>query len=194
MSLINKLISIHDRGFTQLGTITDKWLLGLLARLTFFAVLYFYFVNSFSTKIGDGFFGFLSIADSAYYQIALPAVDAAGGDISAISFLPWGLIVHLGTYAEFLLPLLIVLGLFTRLAAIAMIGFVAVQTVVDITVHMVDSATVGALFDIYSDSLIADQRTLWLFLLLYLVFKGAGTISLDAILSAKFKPTLLAQR
>ena len=91
----------------------------------------------------------------------------------------------LGTYSEFVLPLLIVVGLFTRLAALGMIGFVLVQSYVDIAVHKVGSQTAGAWFDRFSDGLIWDQRTLWVFLLLYLVVKGAGLISLDALLSRR---------
>ncbi|MFC5585215.1 DoxX family membrane protein [Nitratireductor kimnyeongensis] len=161
----------------------DGWFLGLVARFSFLAVLYLYFLNSARTKVGDGFFGFFHIADGAYYQIALPAVEAAGGNVSAVSFIPWGLIVWLGTYSEFVLPLLIVLGLLTRIAALGMIGFVLVQSYVDIVVHNVGSETAGAWFDRFSDGLIWDQRTLWVFLLLYLAVKGAGLVSLDAFLS-----------
>ena len=99
--------------------------------------------------------------------------------------LSWGLIVLLGTYSEFLLPLLIVLGLFTRLSALGMIGFIAVQTLVDITVHKVDAATIGALFDRFPDSVILDQRLLWIFPLVYLVLNGGGRISLDGLLASR---------
>ncbi|MCO6185021.1 DoxX family protein [Rhizobium sp. L1K21] len=186
MKIIQHMTAMHRAVFIRLENLTDGWFLGLLARFVFFAVLYFYFLNSFGTKVGDGFAGFFSIQDSAYYQIALPAVDTAGGNIAAVPFLPWGLIVFLGTYCEFLLPLMVVLGLFTRIAALGMIGFIAVQTLVDITVHQVGPETVGALFDRFSDSLIADQRTLWIFPLIYLVIKGAGAISLDRILAGIF--------
>ena len=179
------LIDLHDRTFALAARLTDGWFLPLFARLTFFAVLYFYFLNSAFTKVGPGLLGFFSIQPGAYYQIALPAVDAAGGDPSAVAFLPWGLIVLLGTYSEFLLPLLIVLGLFTRLSALGMIGFIAVQTLVDITVHQVDAATIGALFDRFPDSVILDQRLLWIFPLVYLVLNGGGRISLDGLMASR---------
>jgi putative oxidoreductase len=172
------LIELYRRAVRGLETALDRWFLGLLARLVFLAVLVPYYLNSALTKF-DGPF---SIADSAYYQIALPAVDAAGGDVSAVSFFPWGLMVVLGSYGEIILPLLVVAGLFTRIAALGMIGFIAVQTLTDILVHNVDATTIGALFDRFPDSVILDQRLLWIFPLAYLAVKGAGLLSMDKLL------------
>ena len=63
----------------------------------------------------------------------LPSIaEAAGYDASKIAFFPWGIIVFMGTYAEFILPTLILVGLFTRLASVGMIGFIAVMTLVDV--------------------------------------------------------------
>ncbi len=156
------------------------WLPGLLARFVFAATLWFYFLNSALTKVGPGLAGFFMVRDSAYYQIALPAVEAAGGDISQVPFF-WHLVVYLGTYAEFLLPLMVVFGVLTRLAALGMAIFIAVQTVVDITVHQVGPETIGALFDRFPDAVILDQRLLWLFPLAYLVIYGPGLISVDGL-------------
>ncbi|MGI9451697.1 MAG: DoxX family protein, partial [Geminicoccaceae bacterium] len=86
------------------------------------------------------------------------------------------------TYAEFILPVLIILGLFTRLAALGMIGFVVVQSYVDVVFHGADEKTIGGWFDQLSDATILDQRTLWVFLLVYLVVRGPGLISLDTVL------------
>lgn len=184
-ALIDRARALHDRVFETLERSLAGWFPGLFARFAFAAVLYFYFLASARTKVGDGVAGFFSIADGAYYQIVLPAVDAAGGDVSKVAFLPWGLIVWAGTYAEFALPLLIVIGLFTRLAALGMIGFVAVQTLVDVTVHKVGAEAIGAWFDRFPYAPIADQRLLWLVPLTYLVVKGAGAVSLDALLSRR---------
>lgn len=184
--LVNSIRGLHDYIFELLERATEGWFLGLAARFVFAAVLWGYFLNSARTKVGEGFLGFFSVSPSAYYQIALPAVEAAGGDVDAIGILPWGLIVTLGTYAEFILPILIVFGLFSRIAAIGMIGFVAVQTLVDITVHKVGPETIGALFDRFPDSTIADQRLLWMLPLVYLAIKGPGLLSLDALLAKKF--------
>jgi len=182
-SAIHFLTKLHHRVFGFLERLGDAWLLGLIARFAFAAVLWFYFLNSARTKVGDGFFGFFSISPGAYYQIALPAVDAAGGDVDAVAFFPWGLIVTMGTYAEFILPLLIVIGLFSRLAALGMIGFIAVQTFVDITVHQIGAESIGALFDRFPDSIIADQRLLWIVPLTVIILKGPGLLSADALLT-----------
>lgn len=172
---------LHDAAFSTVERTLDGWFLGLAARFVFAAVLWMYFLNSARTKVGEGLLGFFSIRDSAYYQIALPAVDAAGGDVSQVAFLPWGLMVLMGTYAEFVLPLLVVVGLFARIAAVGMIAFVAVQTLVDVTVHQVGPETIGALFDRFPDSVILDQRLLWVFPLVYVALKGAGSVSLDRL-------------
>ncbi|RST84836.1 DoxX family membrane protein [Aquibium carbonis] len=183
--LATRLKALHDAVFGAVERALDGWFLGLAARFVFAAVLWFYFLNSARTKVGDGILGFFTITDNAYYQIALPAVDAAGGDVSRVAFLPWGLLVFMGTYGEFILPLLVVLGLFARIAALGMIAFIGVQTLVDITVHQVGPETIGALFDRFPDAVIMDQRLLWLFPLVYVALKGAGAVSLDA-LAARF--------
>ena len=103
-----------------------------------------------------------------------------------MAFFPWGLIVTMGTYAEFILPLLVVIGLFSRLAALGMIGFIAVQTFVDITVHQIGAESIGALFDRLPDSVIADQRLLWIVPLAVIILKGPGLLSVDSLLT-KFR-------
>ncbi len=183
--IAQQITRLHDTVFGTLERLTDGWFLGLFARFIFAAVLWAYFLNSAFTKVGEGVAGFFMIAPGAYYQIALPAVEAAGGDIDQVAFLPWGLIVTLGTYAEFILPLLVVFGLFTRVAALGMIVFIAVQTLVDITVHMVGPETVGALFDRFPDALVLDQRLLWMMPLVYLTLKGAGFVSIDGLLASR---------
>ena len=82
-----------------------------------------------------------------------------------------------------MLPLLIVVGLLTRLAALGMIGFVIVQSATDIVGHGAwANGTFGAWFDRASAALIADQRAFWLLALAILVLKGAGPLSLDRII------------
>lgn len=183
---MTRIFGLYDAIVAALSFAGDRWLLGLTARFLFAAVLYNYFLSSAKTKVGEGFLGFFSIADGAYYQIALPAVEAAGGDIEAVSFFPWGLIVTAGTYGEFILPILVIIGLFGRIAAAGMIVFVAVQTYVDITVHSVGAETIGSLFDRMPDAVIADQRLLWVFVLFAIVVKGPGLFSVDTLLARRF--------
>lgn len=182
---MNALLSIYDALVNAVERLTRGWFFGLFARFTFASVLYFYFLNSAKTKVGDGILGFFSVSPNAYYQIALPAVEAAGGDVSQVAFFPWTLMVVAGTYAEFILPLLIIVGLFTRIASVGMIIFIAVQSYVDIAVHQVGAETIGAMFDRFSDGLIADQRLLWIFPLVYLAVRGAGALSIDRLLTAR---------
>ncbi|MFZ1814056.1 MAG: DoxX family protein [Rhizobiaceae bacterium] len=186
MTLITALKGLHDSFFSAIEKLAGTWFLSLFARFGFLAVLYFYFLNSWKTKTGDGPLGWLLVSDNAYYQIVPWAVDAAGGEIAEIGLLP-SLVVHLGALAELLLPLMIVAGLFTRIAAIGMIIFVIVQSFVDIRFHGVDAATAGAWFDRFSDALIWDQRLLWVLALTVLAVKGAGAFSLDHLLSRWWK-------
>lgn len=184
-SLIESITGIHERLFARLHQGVETWLPGLLARLVFAAVLLGYFFNSAMLKIGDGLFGVFSVSDSAYFQILPTVVEQYGFDPASMPFFPYSLIVYLGTYSEILLPILVVAGLFTRIAALGMIGFVAVQSYVDIVLHEADPEAVGAWFDRFSDSVILDQRALWLFLLAYLVIYGPGRVSLDQFLKRR---------
>lgn len=153
-------------------------LLPLAARLTFAAVLLGYFWASGLTKL-DGVF---TPSLGAYAQIYPRAMEAAGYDAGQMGAFR-SLIVLAGSWAELILPALIVLGLATRLAALGMIGFVVVQSLTDIIGHNVGPDTIGAWFDRASDSLILDQRAFWLLALLILVLKGAGALSLDRLVA-----------
>lgn len=190
MTFVVSLIEIYRQTVRQVEAMLDGWFLGLLARLVFLAVLLPYYINSALTKFDGPFL----IADSAYYQIALPAVDAAGGDVSAVSIFPWGLMVLFGSYGEIILPLLLVAGLLTRIAALGMIGFIIVQTLTDVLVHNVDATTIGALFDRFPDSVILDQRLLWIFPLIFLVVRGAGLFSLDKLLCTVWTRRMIAHK
>lgn len=184
-TLALRIAEAVDRRAHRLGqrikAALDGWFLGFFARLTFAAVLFGYYWNSALTKIGVGPLGFLTITDSAYMQIVPQVMEAHGYDTSAIGLFPWGIVVALGTYAEFILPVLIVLGLWTRLAALGMISFIVVQSAVDILFHNADAETIGTLFDRSPSSVILDQRMLWIFLLSVLAVNGAGALSFDRI-------------
>lgn len=172
---MNRLFSIYIFATSALARQGDA--LPLLARLTFALVLLRYFWTSALTKL-DGPF---TLSINAYAQIFPMRLEAAGYDHTALPL--WtGLVVFAGTYAEFILPALILLGAFTRLAAIGMIGFVIVQSLTDLFGHggIAHEATLGAWFDPAPDGVILDQRLLWLTLLATLAVKGGGWLSLDA--------------
>ena len=118
------------------------WLLCLLARFLFAAILLMYFWVSGLTKLGDGILGFLSPSLGAFM---------------------------------------------TRFAALGMIVFIVVQSVTDLIGHgaLSDPLVLGAWFDKAPDGIILDQRALWIFLLLVLVFKGAGPLSLDRMIMTR---------
>lgn len=77
--------------------------------------------------------------------------------------IPPDLAAHLATYAEHLFPLLLVLGLFTRLSAFALLGMTLVIQVF-----------------VYPDAW--PTHLSWAGLLLYLIARGGGGIGLDRVL------------
>lgn len=127
------------------GWLTDS-VLCLVARLGIASV----FFMSGRTKVE----GLLSITPSTYdlfqTEYALPLVS------------PW-LAAHLATYAEHLFPLLLVLGLCTRLSALALLGM---TTVIEVFV--------------YPDAW--PTHLSWAGLLLLLIARGGGAWSLDRVL------------
>jgi putative oxidoreductase len=181
---MNALIKIYNSTTQTLAHL--DMILPTLARLVFAAVLLMYFWASGLTKLGDGLLGLVRPSTGAYAQIFPRALEAVGYDSTQLSLFQH-LVVLAGTWAEFLLPALIVLGLLTRLAALGMIGFVTLQSLTDLYGHggIAHPQTLGAWFDRIPDALILDQRAFWVFLLLVLVIKGAGSVSLDRLLAPR---------
>ena len=169
---MHALVSTYGSIAGRLDRLSD-FLIPTLARLVFAAVLLFYYWNSAGLKIDGSIF---SPSAGAFGQIFPKAAEAVLYDVTQLNLLQ-RLVIFAGTVAEYVLPALIILGLFTRLAALGTIGFIWVQTLVDVMGHGVK---LGSLFD--NTIGLVDQRMMWSFLLLVLVFKGAGAISLDAII------------
>lgn len=174
---MSTILSLYQQLCEKLSTSLNPWLLPHLARFSFAAVLFCYYWNSALTKFSEGPLGFFQPNIDAYYQILPTVTEAVGYDVDKIGFF-YTIIVVLGSWAEVILPLLIVIGLFTRVSALAMIGFVIVQSLTDIYGHGIDMATRGSWFDGFSDGLL-DQRLLWVSILVILVVKGAGWLSVD---------------
>jgi putative oxidoreductase len=101
--------------------------------------------------------GWLTVSDSA---IALFA------DEYKLPLVPPELGAHLAAYAEHFFPLLLALGLFTRFAAFALLGM---TLVIQVFVYPAAWAT----------------HLSWAGLLLYLLGRGAGPLSLDRLLALK---------
>jgi len=171
---MNALISLHNSVFSRLDR--AGWLTPSIARLVFAAVLLVYYWNSALLKIDGSIF---TPSAGAFGQIFPKAAEAVLWDVSQMNFFQ-RLVIFAGTIAEFVLPALLLVGLLTRLTALAMVGFIWVQTIVDVTGHGV---ALGSLFD--AAPALVDQRVMWTFLMLVLVLQGAGPISLDRILRLK---------
>ncbi len=184
---MTRLLSLYDAIATQLEA-AAPWLIPTLARLVFAGVLLVYYLNSGLAKFGEGILGLFRPDAGAYVTIFPKAMEAVSYDVSQLSIFHWAVTLA-GTWAEVILPIAIVIGLFTRLASLAMIGFVFVQSVVDVYGHGVTGDDIGAWFDAPSNALLLDQRAFWVFALGVLVLRGAGPISVDRALMAYRGPS-----
>jgi len=128
------------------GAISHK-LLALIARLSIAAI----FLQSGRTKVS----GFLTLKDGTY---------ALFREEYRLPLIPPEIAAHMAAYAEHLFPFLLVLGLLTRLSALALLGM---TLVIEIFVYPEAWAT----------------HLSWAGLLLYLIGRGAGALSLDRALN-----------
>jgi putative oxidoreductase len=127
----------------RLSALLSESLIGLLARLGIAGVFFY----SGRTKVE----GVLTVSENTY---------ALFRDEYKVPLLPPELAAHLAAYAEHLFPLLLLIGLFTRLSALALLGM----------------TTVIQLF-VYPDAW--PTHLTWAALLAYLAARGAGGFSLD---------------
>jgi len=123
--------------------------LALVARVSIAAI----FFLSGRTKVE----GWLSLKDSAYTLFA---------EEYKLPLVPPEIAAHLAAYAEHLFPLLLVLGLGTRLSAAALLGMTAVIQIF-----------------VYPDAW--PTHLSWAGLLLLLVARGGGAVSLDRVLRVR---------
>lgn len=121
----------------------------LLSRLALAGV----FWRSARTKVVDG--SWLEISGTTRYLFA--------EEYSAVP-LPTELSMYLATYGEHLFPILLVLGLATRLAALSLL-------IMTLTIQ----------FFVYPDAW-WPTHSLWAALSLILVSRGAGMVSVDAVI------------
>ncbi|OQW74794.1 MAG: DoxX family protein [Proteobacteria bacterium ST_bin13] len=138
-------MNIYARAGTWLDRFSGSILL-LVARLGVAGV----FFMSGRTKVD----GFLHITDSTY---SLFETDYK------IPLVPPYYAAHLATYQEHLFPILLVLGLFNRVAALGLLGM---TTVIEVFV--------------YPDAW--PTHLSWAGLLLPIIFRGGGKFSLDYLL------------
>lgn len=125
---------------------------GLLALCARVAVAAIFFLSG-RTKVD----GFLTVNDTAYTLFR---------EDYKVPLLPPEFAAHMATYGEHLFPILLVLGLFTRFSALALLGMTAV---IQIFVYPAAWPT----------------HLSWAALMLYLIGRGAGPLSLDRALDLK---------
>jgi putative oxidoreductase len=101
--------------------------------------------------------GFMTVNDSAYMLFR---------EEYKVPVIPPDIAAHMATYAEHLFPALLVLGLFTRLSAAALLAMTAVIQIF-----------------VYPDAW--PTHLSWAGLLLYLIARGPGALSLDRVLKIK---------
>ncbi|KAA0982658.1 DoxX family protein [Pseudomonas sp. ANT_J12] len=139
----HSLRGLWNRVANRLSTLIGDSFLVLVARIAIAAI----FFMSGRTKVTD----FLTITPSTYElfrtEYALPLISPE-------------LAAHLSTYSEHLFPVLLVLGLFTRLSALALLCMTFVIEVF-----------------VYPDAW--PTHLSWAGLLLLIVARGAGSLSLD---------------
>ena len=134
-----------NRASDVLSRVIGHAALGLIDRIAVGAI----FFLSGRTKVE----GFLTVTDSAYSLFR---------EEYRLPLIPPEVAAHLAAYAEHLFPALIVLGLFTRFSALALLGMTLVIQVF-----------------VYPDAW--PTHLSWAGLLLYLIGRGAGALSLDRV-------------
>ncbi len=144
----------YDRAVAVAASRIPESLMLLLVRLALAGI----FWRSGRTKVEEG--SLLTVSDSA---LSLFAEDP----FNKVPLLPFDFAAYLTTYAEHLFPILLVLGLFTRLSALALLGMTAV-----IQIFVFPEAW-------------WQVHILWVALALALIVRGGGGLSLDAILTSR---------
>jgi len=145
----DRLRGIWNRIAERLDQMLGHTLLALTARLGIASI----FFLSGRTKVE----GLISIKDSTYFLFA---------EEYKVPLVPPEFAAHMATYAEHLFPILLVLGLCTRLSAFALLGMTAVIQIF-----------------VYPDAW--STHLSWAGLMLYVIARGPGALSLDHHLGIK---------
>ncbi len=145
MTYEHRLLDVYNRIAVKLDGLVSHALLAAIARVSIASL----FLQSGRTKVD----GWLHVSDGAIELFR---------DEYKLPLLPPELAAHLAAYAEHLFPALLVLGLFTRLSALALLGMTAVIEIF-----------------VYPDAW--PTHLSWAGPLLYLVARGAGSMSMDRL-------------
>ncbi len=144
-----KVRALWNRTADQLGAWIGDSVLALVARVAVAAI----FFMSGRTKVE----GLLTLKDSTFLLFR---------EEYNVPVIPPEIAAHMATYAEHLFPILLVLGLFTRLSALALLGMTAVIQIF-----------------VYPDAW--PTHLSWAGLMLLLVARGGGILSLDRAIGVK---------
>ena len=146
-------VAVIRATWNRIADLLSGWvnhaLLALCARFALGAI----FFMSGRTKVE----GFLTVTEGAYTLFR---------EEYKVPLLPPEIAAHMAAYAEHLLPLLLVLGLFTRLSALGLLGMTA-------TIQIF----------VYPDAW--PTHLSWAALALYLIGRGAGPVSADHALGIR---------
>jgi putative oxidoreductase len=147
-----RIVALYDRTVDWLAGRILEGLMLLFTRVVLAGI----FWRSGQTKIAEG--TWFTISDNAFYlfQDEYSGVPLSS-DLAAV----------MATVSEHLFPILLVLGLFTRLSAFALLGM---TMVIQIFVYP------DAWWQVHS---------LWAAMTLVLIVRGGGWLSLDALLARK---------
>ena len=137
------MLDVYNRIAAKLDDLVGHTLLAAIARVAIASL----FLQSGRTKVD----GWLHVSDGAIELFR---------DEYKLPLLSPELAAHAAAYAEHLFPVLLVLGLFTRLSALALLGMTAVIEIF-----------------VYPDAW--PTHLSWAGLLLYLIARGAGSMSMD---------------
>lgn len=152
--MLQTLTRPYDRFVALISGRLVESLMLLFVRVTLAGV----FWRSGRTKVEEG--SWLSVSETTIYQFA-------EDPFNKVPLLPSELAAHLTTYSEHALPILLVLGLFTRLSALALLGM---TVVIQIFVFP------DAWWPVHS---------LWVALAMVLIVRGGGGLSVDALLTGR---------
>lgn len=147
---MTRLLALYDRAVAQLSARIPESLMLLFMRVVLAGV----FWRSGQTKIAEG--TWFTISDNAY---ALFETEYSGVP------LPSHLAAVMATVSEHLFPVLLVFGLLTRFAALALLGMTMVIQIF-----------------VYPDAWWT-EHSLWVAMQLALIVRGAGIFSLDTLLA-----------
>jgi putative oxidoreductase len=152
--MLQKLTRPYDRAVALLSGRFAESIALIFVRIALAAIFWF----SGRTKVEEG--SLLTVSENAIYQFSEEP-------FSNVPLLPPEFAAYLTTYAEHFLPILLVLGLFTRLSALALLGMTLV-----IQLFVFPEAW-------------WQVHIIWVALTLILITRGGGRFSLDAGLNSR---------